>query len=45
MMDILLEYILSCEFINNLDAKRDFDENFVTKKKRSSRTILILSML
>ena len=31
-------------FLNNLDAQSDSDKNFV-KKRRSTRTILILSML
>ena len=44
MIDILLKYILWYEFWNDLDAQSDFDKNFV-KKSRSSRTILILSML
>ena len=32
MIDILLKYILWCEFLNDLDAQRDFDKNFVTNK-------------
>ena len=32
MIDILLKYILWYEFLNDLDAQRDFDKNFVTKK-------------
>ena len=43
-IDILLEYILWYDFLNNLDIQSDFDKKFVTKN-RSSRTILILSML
>ena len=32
MIDILLKYILWYEFFNDLDAQKDFDEKFVTKK-------------
>ena len=32
IIDILLKYILWQEFLNNFDAKRDFDINVVTKK-------------
>ena len=32
MIDILLNYILWCEFLNDLDVQSDFDENFVTEK-------------
>ena len=32
MINILLLYILSYEFSNDLDAQNDFDKNFVTKK-------------
>ena len=32
IIDILLKYILWYNFLNNLDAQRDFDKNFVTKK-------------
>ena len=31
MIDILLKYILWYEFLNDLDAKSDFDKNFITK--------------
>ena len=44
MIDILLKYILWYEFLNDLDAQRDFDKNLVTKSW-SSWAILILSML
>ena len=33
MIDILLKYILRYDFLNNLDAQRDFNKNFVTKKQ------------
>ena len=32
MIDILLKYILWYEFLNDLDAQRDFDRKIVTKK-------------
>ena len=32
MIDILLKYILWHGFLNDLDAQRDFDKNFVTRK-------------
>ena len=32
MIDILLQYILWYESLNDLDAQRDFDKDFVTKK-------------
>ena len=32
IIDILLKYILWHEFLNDLDAKSDFDKYFVTKK-------------
>ena len=32
MIDILLKYTLWYEFLNDLDAKSDFDKNFVKKK-------------
>ena len=32
MIDILLKYILQYDYLNDLDAQRDFDNNFVTKK-------------
>ena len=32
MIDILLEYILWYEFLNDLDTQSDFDKMFVTKK-------------
>ena len=32
MIDILLKYILWHEFLNDLDAQKDFDKNDVTKK-------------
>ena len=44
MINILLKYIFWYEFLNDLDGRRDFDKKFV-KKRRSSRTIIILSML
>ena len=31
MIDILLKYILWYESLNDLDAKSDFDKNFVIK--------------
>ena len=31
MIDSLLKYILSYEFLNDLDAQSDFDKYFVTK--------------
>ena len=31
VIDILLKYILLLEFLSDLDAQSDFDENFVTK--------------
>ena len=31
MIDILLKYILWYEFLNDLDAKSDFDKKFITK--------------
>ena len=33
MIDILLKDILWYEFLNDLDAQRDFNKNFVTKKQ------------
>ena len=45
MIDILLKYFLLYEFLNNLDAKGDFDKKIVSQNSRSSRTILILIML
>ena len=33
MIDIFLKYILSYEFLNDLDVQSDFDKNFVTKKQ------------
>ena len=33
MIDICLKYILSYEFLNDLDVQSDFDKNFVTKKQ------------
>ena len=44
MIAILLKYILWYDFLNDLDTQIDVDKKFVTKN-RSSRTILILSML
>ena len=44
MIDILRKYILRYEFLNNLDAQRDFDK-ILSQKIWSSRTILIFSML
>ena len=32
MIDILLKPILWYDFLNDLDAQRDFDKSFVTKK-------------
>ena len=32
MIDILLKYIVQCEFLNDLDAQSDFDKRIVTKK-------------
>ena len=32
VIDILLKYILWYDFLNNLDAQRDFEKNIVTKK-------------
>ena len=32
MIDILLKYILWYDFLNNLDAQRDFEKNFSHKK-------------
>ena len=32
MIDILLKYILWYEFLNDFDAKSDFDKDFVTKE-------------
>ena len=32
MICISLKYILKYEFLNDLDAQRDFDKNFVTIK-------------
>ena len=32
MIDILLKYILSYEFLKDLDAQSDFDKSFVSKK-------------
>ena len=32
MIDILLKYTLWYEFLNDLDAKSDFDKIFVKKK-------------
>ena len=32
MIDILLKYILWYDFLNDVDARSDFDKNFVTKK-------------
>ena len=32
MIGFLLKYILSYGFLNDLDAQRDFDKTFVTKK-------------
>ena len=32
MIDILLKYILWHDFLSDLDAQRDFDKHFVTKK-------------
>ena len=32
MNNILLKHILRYEFLNDLDAQRDFDKHFVTKK-------------
>ena len=32
MIDILLKHILWYKFLNELDALRDFDKSFVTKK-------------
>ena len=32
MIDILLKYILWYEFLNDLDAQRDFEKPFVTKQ-------------
>ena len=31
MIDSLLKYILSYEFLNGLDAQSNFDKNFVRK--------------
>ena len=33
MIDILLKYIIWYEFLNDLDAKWDFEIKFVTKKQ------------
>ena len=33
MIDILLKYILWYDFLNNSDAQRDFNKDFVTKKE------------
>ena len=32
MIDILLKYILWHDFLNDLDARRDFDKDIVTKQ-------------
>ena len=32
MIDILLKYILWCDFLNDLDAQSDFHKKIVTKK-------------
>ena len=32
MIDVLLKYILWYEFLNDLDAKKDFEIKFVTQK-------------
>ena len=42
-IDILLKYIFWYEFLTDLDAQSDFEKK--SQKCRSSRTILILSML
>ena len=44
MIGILLKYILSYEFLNDLDAQSDFVKK-LWQKKPVKRTILILSML
>ena len=44
MIDILLKYIPWYESLNDLDSQNDFDKK-LSQKSRSSRTVLILSML
>ena len=44
MIDFLLKYILWYKILNNLDAQSDFVK-YCHKKSRSSRAIIILSML